>query len=1444
MIRKIAKILAVVMCFICLCTSISINPVQAAVYEGDYGVIDLPSVPGSSSGSGTEYIKLKNTGLRIVLEYTEGKQTVKNRSEVGGSNSEKYYLNFVKSHKVDSKNKYTEGKQVKILLGNAIYDSEFVKDKYGNLKETIKTEKITYEAPEKISGVSSHLDYLNELVNTEIATNELELYDFKTDTIVINNIDLNALSKGEKIKCDLISQNEKKDYGQFFVDWKNASPDRLYVTDSGIKLIASILAARAYNEQDFDTVEELREIYNWSFEQIFVRAEILYDVDVYVSASKSYKDRIPDWSTYREIRECVYNNCLEANSLRTGGYDGGWNYGGFLDFIACKLYEDDERFTIVNGHVNCSCNFLDDAGYEIEYDPNDLDRPLWLRKEGSETRLKTKKEKMPALENTKIVYQPEWANIHIPNACSIEIEGIPGYTTLLNFSGIYRYHENGSSYTSASCTPRIFPVMVHAKSKNDPIEKILMEHIYDYKPTIFEGWDYIEIENSGKVRINSILVTENNEYKLLESVEDTGLRYNQTKEYERKRIEEENVYGNIDYIAHSVVEGIQSTASEMGNLFGDIAKVTLTEDKNEYTVNFFYGEKIGRVRVQEILIVGEDSYEVISESELKTIKYGETLESETIYNDPTKQYVGVCIEAAPNCISTIDYYNLKNYDDESYGHPYGYYYYVEELVNSQYPIYDRERTKVSVSPTATQKDFVVTFIYKREFIDLGVPFNSLHYNNTDEEIIGYDATYDDINDFIQEIFYGTSVDQEQLQTMYNEIVTRVDLTLEQKVNEIFELIEEKGSYIWNNGDTLPMKSLHPAYFTEFQYVADIPNNENITTPNRMGVLDDSSITKGKINGLNTVGGVQLPNGQYIPSLQDIVIASENLGEITGEGKSINIVFLYEKPENKVIEIHKDELTNEIIQTTEHQVIPGESLTLNRLSDPTYEYMGYEQDEGARITDESITLLNVSVDTTVVFWYRKNPDITPKIDPDPENFQEVNPTNPSQPSYDDQKIVLDDDFTITVNYENVLSGSDVYAVFPFDVYYNDGFKAKGNEIHLGKVPESNPVTYNTSSFSATFRLPSWVIEKDYENGVKAYIVTNGDTVVTKYVDIRVIGRLYDFTITNLENDTAWNTSLFKGQNLNTEYKASASPIGQIGSQNPVYPYGIKLGSSFLYSINTKGLKSDNIKIDTEVVYVTADGELVEDAELYYLVAGLGEQKFEAAKDLIPNGFTTALNKPTRATAEVREEIAKGLEFQKKGEYIVNALKSAYASVKNAYMNFAPTTTRQFGNFNTMTLANTLRVPYVRYFDNEVPSLYTNYNINDVGMTKDEILNSVGHWYGEYRLPGTLYAKDSAGNKLPENGYFIILFNIVTLDKDGKPYLSYSLPTTNSQWMKENSNYTSNKIEVLLPRIVGQTSEEKITLEMKNYGNGIDLTGYYPVTVFEASANKNEEVTITH
>lgn len=596
----------------------------------------------------------------------------------------------------------------------------------------------------------------------------------------------------------------------------------------------------------------------------------------------------------------------------------------------------------------------------------------------------------------------------------------------------------------------------------------------------------------------------------------------------------------------------------------------------------------------------------------------------------------------------------------------------------------------------------------------------------------------------------------------------------------------------------------------------------------------------------TIGKKDFAGYKYISSNPNSADGNVYFDTVT-ENKEV--IFYYRK-QFTITEEHRDRDTGELITGVPDN---PKRTVIDRggtISEPTpKEIPGYQFKEV-----EGLPIGTVTEDKTVIFWYEKKPVITGDIDPDGDDVQTSSNLNG-----DNKCIVLDDLFTIKMeieNFDKIADGSSLYIQFPFDVYYKNGdLYTAGSVIKLDNYTKggdgSTNSTYGSNPFF-TFRLPVYVVEKVYDNGTKIYIKLGNDVITEKEISITVIGRLYDFTVTNLEADTMWQQTMFKnGQ----EYKAATLPIGQKDTQPKAYNYGIKLGSTFLFSINTKGLKSDSIQVTPKIIYLDKDGNQ-QNVNLYYKVTGKGEVPFNSNTGMT---FQTTLNKNLRMTKAVANEVSKAMQLASLTTPInrpigIKDILKANKGTENIYKGFSATVGRNYGNLTSLLLPNTLRVPYAAYLSEEVQKIgktgnewiasvgEPRYEKGYIGLTEDEIIYSTGHWYAEYKLPSTLVAKDMTGKEL-NDGYFVVLFKIVSRDYNGNEYLSYALPSNNTQWMKEknDSNYTNqHQVAIHLPGTITNTNGVSKNLDLKN------LKDYYPVAIYQAgvSINSDWEVAGTH
>lgn len=383
--------------------------------------------------------------------------------------------------------------------------------------------------------------------------------------------------------------------------------------------------------------------------------------------------------------------------------------------------------------------------------------------------------------------------------------------------------------------------------------------------------------------------------------------------------------------------------------------------------------------------------------------------------------------------------------------------------------------------------------------------------------------------------------------------------------------------------------------------------------------------------------------------------------------------------------------------------------------------------------------------------------------------------------------------------------------PFDIYMNGNF-VKANSINNLTVKDLSNVI-----IADRLIVPIWVEEKKYNLSatIEANIDGFGIFSANKQDDVEVVGRLYDFTVTNIDGskktgDEKWKSSLFSDEN--NEYKASAIPIGQVENQPEKYKYGIKLGTTFYYSVNTKGLKNDSISIVPKFIYVSQDGSVVKEVDIYYNDNG-------KLKNILSNDLSERhmkLRDDNILKASVRKEVERAIAISK---------------FFDRY-NYATSDNNSIGTLANTILSKPLSLPCLNYI-NDFKDLYGVNAIELSNKTENELLVNAAHWYGKYVVPASSKIIDkgaSLKDKTYDDGYLIVCFKIITLDSDGKEYLGYDLPTTKTQWERENLNQNID-----LPAIVVMNSENKtITLETLK-------EGYAPVIIYQIGVSVSDNNT---
>ncbi|WP_238392701.1 DUF5704 domain-containing protein [Paenibacillus antri] len=426
---------------------------------------------------------------------------------------------------------------------------------------------------------------------------------------------------------------------------------------------------------------------------------------------------------------------------------------------------------------------------------------------------------------------------------------------------------------------------------------------------------------------------------------------------------------------------------------------------------------------------------------------------------------------------------------------------------------------------------------------------------------------------------------------------------------------------------------------------------------------------------------------------------------------------------------------------------------------------------------------------------------------------------TKPSAGRSAFILDRPFTVTVptsgphrditgygNRDYVKYTKDKQVWFPFDTYSNDKSTFYPKETWI-----SLPVTQTTT----TFFLPVWVDEGNYdvlfrtfaENSPPASFGTQmnanleiSNHVATLVIPVEVVGRLYDFRITDIA-DYSWET-VFRTQ------KGSAIPTGKhywVGAKgidgaargnsapfvlpvrqgsNPnqgMKNIAVKTGYHFKFDLKTKGNmfgSKDGIKITPTFYFVDAKGKNRQQVDLYYHTSTKKFIRIGSSDDVEKRYVTLDArlrNVPQQEMVNTAGSLwslngGSGTKQTYIDQYLKNAKKQTY-----------------IGGYDILLLPQQLRT----FIGNmNVPS----------GVNAARANASVQQWYGEYSLPaapyvvpkGTNLAEYGRTNRLDDkspvflkDGYIIVNFNIETIRNQdvNNPHLQYINAPLNNQWQME-------------------------------------------------------------
>lgn len=561
-------------------------------------------------------------------------------------------------------------------------------------------------------------------------------------------------------------------------------------------------------------------------------------------------------------------------------------------------------------------------------------------------------------------------------------------------------------------------------------------------------------------------------------------------------------------------------------------------------------------------------------------------------------------------------------------------------------------------------------------------------------------------------------------------------------------------------------------------------------------------------------------------------------------RTILIVFYYDKLRTITIYYKEVNTKEEIPEMPAETKKDAGTYTKAEIED--YVYMGVELTKPVAVErkkDISVVIPKDYQNYEIIFWYIKE-DHLPKLiygatDPNPvpvPTYEELkkkikdqdrnspngnhmlypNDMNNQSITQTNNEWVLDERGNIIVRFAASKATNprfDLKLVLPFYVEY------------IGKTSKTftfeniKPVTYALKDetdyigyqmYIPGFRVLINTIEKSYNNELTGYVKFMCDEFEEgKYVEgveknsITVVGAVYNFNITNLNGsnitgDEKWHQFLFSSGQV---YNATSLPIGQSNTaqKDNKYFYGIKKGTRFYFSLNTKGIKTREIEILPKYYYYNSEGELKGEVLLC-----------DNNGNTINSVRTTSIRDTNRLSEEYKSELLKGISFY-----------------TGRYTNTLP----GIGTFEIIKIPTRLRMPFVNY------GIYEQ-KFDEISPKDDITLLKVNHWYADFLVPNNanFYSIENH-SKMPNDGYVVVCFSIKTKDIDGNYYLAYNLSSpfkqsnNASEWKYEKGNTSSN---ITLP------NQKVVSEPWTNLLSTVRQSGYAPVIIYQCNASTTQNV----
>ncbi|MEK4488009.1 DUF5704 domain-containing protein [Psychrobacillus sp. FSL H8-0484] len=489
--------------------------------------------------------------------------------------------------------------------------------------------------------------------------------------------------------------------------------------------------------------------------------------------------------------------------------------------------------------------------------------------------------------------------------------------------------------------------------------------------------------------------------------------------------------------------------------------------------------------------------------------------------------------------------------------------------------------------------------------------------------------------------------------------------------------------------------------------------------------------------------------------------------------------------------------------------------------------------------------DVTVHTPVVIYSKASDDKAHD-----QRTDAPNRSTPANPNTDRHAFILDRPFTVdlpTVGQHRSIPGYGMkdYAkytrskqvLFPFDVYTSDKSTF---------FPANTWINVPVNQEQVQFFLPVWVPEGEYTTLFRAFAINapvsnfglqeeanttipNGAFnispagsqsaahVVTDTIEVDVVGRLYDFRVTDVLDynwESVFRTTKGLIEHTGNYYWTGKNSIDGLlrGNQDPFvlpirqgsHPEGyknvaVKTGYQFKFDMKTKGdmrNQNDGVHITPTFYFVDKDGKNRRKVDVYYHNDANYFVKIGSPKDKEYRMVT--LNEPLRNVPKAQLNNTADYYYRHADNY-------GYTTEKN--QQFISTFIRNFerdyskkehatGTYGDQILHWKLRT-FIGPLANTVPT--------SAMIPQADAISSEQQWYGEYSLPAEVYVvdegKDIAGygltNRLNKShpiflrdGYLIVNFDIESIQNGdlSKPHLQYINAELTNQWQREGFKYS--------------------------------------------------------